>query len=364
MFDKNHESLPNPIVHVYNEWDPLEEVIVGTLAGATIPEWHVQLKSTMPKKWWKFYQENGGKPFPKEMIDAGEKELKEFIKILEGEGVKVRRPDAINYSRPYATMNWQVKGGMYAAMPRDFLLVVGNKLIESPLSWRSRHYENDAYRGLLKEYFLQGAEWIAAPKPQLLDELYDKNYREPLDGEYAYSLTEFEPIFEAADFVHCGKHLFVQRSNTTNQMGIEWLRRTLGKEFIIYELEVNDPHSMHIDTTFLPIAPGKILINKDRFRKIPPMFKGWDFLEAPKPNIPEDYPLYMTSGWISMNIMMLDEKRAIIEAEETNMIKALKSWGFTPIPCKFRHFNSFGGSFHCATAEIRRRGDGAINYFE
>jgi len=350
------------VVNVYNEWDPLEEIIVGTLEGATIPEWHVQLESTMPKKWWNLYKNKGGKPFPKDLIAEGEKELTEFIKILEGEGVTVRRPDPVNYTHSYGTLNWQVKGGLYAAMPRDFLLVIGNKLIECPLSWRSRYYENDAYRKLIKEYFLRGAEWIAAPKPQLTDELYSTDYHEPHEGEHIYSLTEFEPIFEAADFVHCGKHIFVQRSNTTNQMGIEWLKRTLGAEFIIHELEVNDTHPMHIDATFLPIAPGKLLINKNRLKKIPSMFSNWDILEAPEPNIPENYPLFMTSRWINMNIITLDEKRVIVEAGEQNIIAAFKSWGFTPIPCKFRHFNTFGGSFHCATAEVRRRGV-CQNYF-
>lgn len=47
-----------PIVNSYNEWDPLEEVIVGILDGATVPEWHVQLKATMPKKFWDSYKQN------------------------------------------------------------------------------------------------------------------------------------------------------------------------------------------------------------------------------------------------------------------------------------------------------------------
>ena len=41
-------------------------------------------------------------------------------------------------------------------MPRDFLLVVGNELIESPMAWRSRYMEHRAYRPLIKEYFLKG----------------------------------------------------------------------------------------------------------------------------------------------------------------------------------------------------------------
>ncbi|MCA1634361.1 MAG: amidinotransferase, partial [Acidobacteria bacterium] len=42
--------------------------------------------------------------------------------------------------------------------------------------------------------------------------------------------------------------------------------------------------------------------------------------------------------------------------QDEPMISALKKWGFTPIPCNFRNFNSFGGSFHCATLDVRRRG--------
>ena len=37
-------------------------------------------------------------------------------------------------------------------------------------------FEAYAYRRLFKEYF-QGAKWTAAPRPQLLDDLYDNAYR-------------------------------------------------------------------------------------------------------------------------------------------------------------------------------------------
>jgi len=38
------------------------------------------------------------------------------------------------------------------------------------------------------------------------------------------------------------------------------------------------------------------------------------------------------------------------------MIRALKDWGFEPIPLPFTKFAPFGGAFHCATLDIRRRG--------
>jgi glycine amidinotransferase len=65
----------------------------------------------------------------------------------------------------------------------------------------------------------------------------------------------------------------------------------------------------------------------------------------------------MCSKWISLNVLMLDKKRVVVEKTQTSMIKALKDWGFEPIPCPFRNFATFGGSFHCATLDIRRTGE-------
>jgi glycine amidinotransferase len=42
---------------------------------------------------------------------------------------------------------------------------------------------------------------------------------------------------------------------------------------------------------------------------------------------------------------------------QESLIKKLKDWGFTPIPCSFANYAPFGGSFHCATLDVRRRGE-------
>lgn len=346
-----------PIVNSFNEWDPLEEVIVGILAGASVPPWHITLKATMPREQWEFFHKFGGKPFPQEQIDAANKELNEFVHILESEGVIVRRPDFVEHSRPYLTPDWKSAGGLYAAMPRDVLLVIGDELIEAPMAWRSRYFEINSYRSLIKYYFMKGAKWTAVPKPQLSDDLYDYNYVDPKeDQEVKYVITEFEPTFDAADFIRCGKDIFVQKSHCTNSFGINWLRRSLGDKYTIHEIEVEDKHPMHIDATFMPLAPGKLLVNPERINKIPKMFKRWEILHAPPPCISNKHTLYMSSNWLSINVLMIDEKRVIVEKHEESLIKALKEWGFKTIVCNFRNFNTFGGSFHCATLDIRRRG--------
>ena len=343
-----------PVVCAYNEWDPLEEVIVGTVAGACVPSWDVSLEATLPEDWWDFFRAHGGSPFPAGQVAAAERDLTELVHILEGEGVTVRRPDPVDYARPYSTPDWNSPGGLYAAMPRDILLVVGDLIIESPMAWRSRYYEIHAYRPLLQEYFRRGARWIAAPRPTLRDDFYDAGY-DP-EGQGRFVATEAEPTFDAADFIRCGRDLFVQRSHVTNRIGIEWVRRHLGSGFTVHEVALADPHPMHIDASLMPLAPGKLLINPERVPVVPPQFRGWDVLEAPRPRIPDDHPLYMTSKWINMNVLMLDEERVIVEREDEPMIRALRNFGLRPIPCGFLHFNTFGGSFHCATADIRRRG--------
>jgi len=356
--DKSKASSAYPVVNSYNEWDPLEEVVLGIVDGATVPQWHVTLQATMPSDQAHFYQQNQGKPFPQEQIDAANKDLEEFARILEAEGVIVRRPEPIDHAKPFATQNWECMSGLYAAMPRDILLVIGNEIIESPMAWRSRFFEINAYRPLLTDYFLRGAKWTAAPKPQLRDELYNYDYEHPTDSKnMKYAITEFEATFDAADFVRCGKDIFVQKSNVTNTMGINWLKRHLGDAYNVHVLEFNDTHPMHIDATFMPLAPGKVLVNPERVSELPEMFRNWELLYAPEPCMPNSHPLYMTSRWINMNILMLDEERVIVEKGEETIIKAFKRWGMKPIPCSFRNFNTFGGSFHCATADIRRRGE-------
>lgn len=354
-----NNSLSNSTcpVNSYNEWDSLEEVIVGRLEGAIIPPYHVTVTYNIPPSTARLYRLFAGRRYPKFLLKKAQQELDEFIQILLDLGITVRRPEVIDGSRLFKTPNWKSKG-FCTACPRDGFLVIGNEIIETPMAWRSRYFETDAYRPLFKEYFHQGAKWTAAPKPQLLDELYDYHFNPPQPGDaIKYVINEFEPVFDAADFVRCGRDLFVTKSNVTNSAGITWLRRHLGEEYSIHEIDSSCPTPMHIDSTFMPLAPGKVLINPQYIdiAKLPPILKSWDVLIPPEPDPIKGVPS-MCSKWISLNVLMIDEKRVIVEASQESLIKAFTDWGFEVIKCPFINFAPFGGSFHCATLDIRRRG--------
>ena len=150
----------NCVVNSHNEFDLLEEVIVGRVEGATIPEWHVSGKAVWPQRWsfayssflliafivsisslscifrWDMFKTKSGQPFPAELMTKAAAELDNFAKILEAEGVKVRRPDVLqgkDFAQSYSTPDFSCSNGLYAAMPRDVLIVVGNEIIESPM---------------------------------------------------------------------------------------------------------------------------------------------------------------------------------------------------------------------------------------
>jgi glycine amidinotransferase len=60
--------------------------------------------------------------------------------------------------------------------------------------------------------------------------------------------------------------------------------------------------------------------------------------------------------WLNMNVLMVNERRVIVDPHHKATMRALEQWGFEPIPCAFLHYAAFGGAFHRATLDIRRRG--------
>lgn len=345
-------------VNSHTEWDLLEEVVVGTPKNAHFSFWDPFYKYVYNKeelasieRYLAFNQS-----YPDRYTQAACKALGRFTGILENEGVIVRRIEELEYTREFSTPAWKTLGGFCAANPRDAFLVIGNQIIEAPMCSRSRHFETLAYRSLFNDYARQGAHLVSAPKPGLLDELYNPGHA--VEGSTTpYVLTEIEPVFDAADFIRCGRDIIGQLSHVTNQAGVDWLQCHLGNDYKIHLIESLDPKPAHIDTTLSLLAPGKLLVNSTftDVKKLPEVFKNWDILIAPEPVPYKTRPCLM-SDWISINTLMLDEQRIVVERRQTPLIRALKKWGFKPIPCDFEDYYPFIGGFHCATLDVRRTG--------
>jgi glycine amidinotransferase len=338
------------VVNSWNEWDPLEEVVVGTARGAADLGYEPGLSAYFP--FGSDQRGFAGAAVDPDVIGEAERQLDGLAAMLEERGIVVRRPDPVDHAMPVRTPDWAAAVGRAAACPRDLLLIVGDRIIEAPMALRGRWFEFRAYRSLMKHYFEEGARWTAAPKPLMPDSLY-------VEGEAR--LSEAEPAFDAACFARFGRDIFWQPDMVSNRFGAEWLRRELGEDFRIHEIRFGEKTPMHIDTSLVPVRAGLVLVNPvracldsnlDLFRR-----NGWKIVSAPPsvrsaPSRPGG-----VSNWISMNILMLDEETAVVEAAERPTIELLESLGCRVLPCPFERVYGFGGGLHCCTADIRRRGD-------
>ena len=155
-------------VSSHNEWDPLEEIIVGRLEGAVIPSSHPVVTCNIPgmAAWGK--RSPPVTAIPRSWSHRRSANSTGSSTLLESLGVTVRRPDAVDHKAKFGTPEWSSRG-FCNSCPRDSMLVIGEEIIETPMAWPCRYFETHSYRPILKDYFRQGARWTSAPKPQLSD---------------------------------------------------------------------------------------------------------------------------------------------------------------------------------------------------
>ena len=348
------------IVNSWNEWDPLREVVVGSARGAADMGFEPALSPYFPAGSPE--RNYRGQPVHPAVVDDAERQLDYFAELLNQRGITVQRPDPVEHSISVKTPDWDIAGGHATSCPRDLLLVIGNEIIEAPMAQRARFFEFRAYRSLLKKYFADGARWTTAPKPLMSDALYNDCAQsgETFDHNSGPLLTEFEPAFDAACFARCGRDIFWQPDLVSNEFGAAWLRQHLGPTFRIHRITFREPTPTHIDTTLVPVRPGLVLVNPERpcLDGTLDLFttNGWQIVPAPPSVRTGRAPARDVSNWISMNILMLDERTVVVEQAETPMMDLMRSLKCEVIPCPFDRVYPFGGGFHCCTADIRRDG--------
>lgn len=361
-----------PIVNAWNEWDPLEEILVGRADGAcfepTESGYRPQLRGSP-----------GGQSFPTgpkspDVVARANEELEGLAELLRTLGVTVRRPDAADFTAAVKTPSFEVENQYCSVCPRDVLITVGNQIIEATMSRRARFFEYLPYRNLVYRYWSadERVVWTAAPKPSMGDAMYRPEFWElTLDERHArmhdfeFCVTQDEVIFDAADITRAGRDVFVQESMTTNRMGIRWLRRELeprGLRVHVLHFPL-DFFPSHIDCTFVPLRPGLVLTNPDRPLKADEREffarNGWRLVDAPTPAYGNDeMPRYcQSSKWLSMNLLSVAPDVVVCEASEKNLHELLRGLGFEVLTVPFRNVYEFGGSLHCATWDIRRTGE-------
>ena len=336
----------------WNEWDRLEEVIVGNPLNARFP--NVDRSTQLAEFPDRSVTEIPRGPFPQQIIEEAEEDLMEFIQALEKQGVTVKRPETWPHEAKFSTIHWESEG-YYNYCPRDIMLVIGDHVIETPNVIRSRAQETFSYRTLLIDYMKSGAKWYSAPKPMLLDSLFDADLSKPTP-------RNDEPAFDAANVLRFGQDLIYLVSATGNEMGGHWLQSILGDKFRVHLLR-DVYYGSHIDSTIVALRPGLVLCNPARINDdtLPEILKQWQVIYSPPMENTGRYDTdYLSkcigSDWIDMNALSINPNLVVVDRDQTALIKLLEKHGLDVIPIKLRHSKMLGGGFHCVTLDIRRAG--------
>lgn len=385
------KQVESSIVNRWNDFDPLEEVVLGIADGACFPPLEPACQSEFNDQYTKYgatmsHPFSDYLPWPtgpklKKFITAANTELDNLSDIFKGEGVNVRRPDKklCQFNTVTKTPDFESPNQYCVVCPRDVIMTIGNEIVEAPMCKRSRFFEYRPFRPLIKEYFDRDPTmiWTAAPKPLMGADSYrpafwDWTVEERIERmhKYEYCLSEKEVMFDAADCLLIGDQMFVQQSMVTNLCGIRWLKRHFAPKGITVRT-LHFPYDLypsHTDCTFVAVNDHIVLTNPDRpyVEEEVKIFKqnDWKMHDVPFHSNHIDHPpMCQSSRWLSMNVMSINKNKIIVEENEKPMIDFLeKEIGMDVIAVPFRNVFEFGGSLHCSTWDVRRTGK-KKNYF-
>ena len=332
LFANEHEHKEAP-VSVNYEWDKLEEVILGSPKKLTVPGNCSTIKfgfdyQSDNEEWIEKY---GGQEmaqidpaFYKKLV----KQSDNLAKILESHNIKVHRHDPGLLTPEELAFMSQLERGYNFLYPRDPVIVIGNHIIETALKLPMRTREKFIVR-----------------------KVFSKLIENDSDAQYV-SVPSVSPSFpikgglylEGGDVMLNGKEIYVGHSgNASSKAGIEWLRKYLGDEYTVHQIEIND--FQHLDCVLSLIRPGLAVRCPSAFvGNLPDSLKDWDFIDVPIEDAKQ----------LACNVFILDQNTVIIDERFKYLENELTKRGIRVTSIPFDAITQMGGGFRCSHHPIRR----------
>ena len=303
------------MIHSYNEWDPLREVVVGTADFANWPINDPVFSEESKKTTWSLSPVPSG-PVPDWIIDEANEDLDILAHTLENLDVVVHRPRFLNF---------QKLDGMYNYCPRDRLLIYGDTVVDPAMMYPCRDLEITAL-----DFVIYRADTV---------------HKMPRNAGM---------VLDAANVLRLNDTMLFLESSSGNTQSAKWL----SQKFPEVNVEVCNFYSgVHIDSTIVPLREGLVLVNASRVNKdnLPKVFADWEVVWVDQVVEQDFYQYPYASKWIALNMLAVDPRTVIIDRKQTRLIKLLeKQYNFTVIPLELRHSRTLCGGFHCVTLDLVR----------
>lgn len=302
------------MIQSYNEWSQLKTVVVGDASWANWPSTDPVFAKESEKTTWTQSPVPSGS-VPAQIIHEANQDLEILCNTLRDMGVTVFRPTPLDF---------QNLGGMYNYCPRDRLLIYGSKVIDTAMMYPCRDMELSCYQHVLAD-----ADVVHMPRDQAM-------------------------VLDAANICRLGDKMLFLESPSGNRAAYNWLCA----QFPDTEIELCNFYSgVHIDSTIVPLREGLVMLNASRvkFDSVPKVFDGWHKIWIGDVTPRDFYQYPFASKWIGMNLLVVDPNTVIVDRQQTELIKTLKSYQFEVVPLELRHSRTLGGGFHCVTLDLERK---------
>lgn len=351
------------MLSVHQEWDPLKVCVVG--------------KNYQPE-FYSFMKNSKMRNLFEKLAAETEEDYQSLIKILKSFNVEVLRPEVPDVvPQEYIDQNLPIPAPI-SAVPRDQMIMIGNRFflfpytrINSKVNWKNAEEHkvknfDVCWEGILDYVQRTGTEIINREEDEEL------------------SWIKVNGIFRI------GKDLFFGSRDKLDDWrvldSIDIMKNTWLQDYTTHAVTTGG----HIDGVFNPVKPGLIFsaYDADAYDETFPNWevvyfeqnrlnslRGWYTLKKKNhgkwfiPGVSDDdeiieYVEHWLKDWLGyveetifdVNLLMVDQKNAIVSSYNEKAFKAFEKHGITPHISPMRHRFFWDGGIHCVTAELHREG--------
>lgn len=352
---------------IWTEWDPLEEIIVGTC-----PPENFYDNAAVDEK---------ALPLLQTILRETREDLDNLSKMLENMGITVYRPKVLPFERGINIAGFVSKNPVAPIVPRDQYLVYGEKIVQTYTSMPDRWLESMAYYDIFRQKFQNGHEWVSMPPPLL--ENFPENTIWYSDGHNRYHGAMADRIlWHTATMFKCGDALITNTYGPGNNLGLEWMCRQYPDARIIPNQNSIQKNMGHIDHGFFMTDDNTVFAENDYW--VPECLRtaGKEIVTlhsvVETPNLANYDKVFRETGgkfsydyltkWMDewrgyvqevafdFNILVVDEKNIFISNPQPRLQEMMDKRGITCHVAPIRHNHFWDGGIHCLTLDVSRRG--------
>ena len=331
-----------------NEFGKLKAVVIGRPDGANWPKDDPHFQT-----YWKFGAKGPAKfPYdiPAEIIAEVNENIYNICDRLKEHDVEVVRPRSANWKTAFATHDWACTGMNNLTM-RETLITIGNKVIECPHIYRSKHYESISYETIKKYVQANGGVYISAPR----NSLEKLTMWQPGVGDKLEARND-SPIFSGADILKFGKMILYFISCKSNLAGAEWLQSVLGDEYKVrttkrfynYESLCNN---------IMPLDETTLLVNADRVggaEAIPKEFKDYKKIWVNELKDKKSFKHQLGSKYYNFQVLNIDARHKLVNSSQPELCELLNAHGFEIVQSTLVHTQTFAYGYHSLMCDLIR----------